>query len=83
MLKSLPTQNFVEVEERKKKEEFRNYTDSLRNDLVNYTYLQNHMNQTVHFVESMRAEYSKFQVYTNLCNVSFRLITDTLIRKRK
>jgi hypothetical protein len=63
MLKSLPTQNFVGPAETKKKEEFRNYTDSFRNDLVNYTYLQNHMNQTVQFVESMRAEYSKFQVH--------------------
>jgi inositol oxygenase len=61
MLKSLPAQTLVGVEEQKKKEEFRNYTDSFRNDLVNYTYLQNHMNQTVQFVESMRAEYSKFQ----------------------
>jgi len=61
MLKSLPSHNFVGLEEHKKKEEFRNYSDSLRKDLVNYTYLQNHTNQTVQFVESMRAEYSKFQ----------------------
>jgi inositol oxygenase len=44
----------------KQKEEFRNYTDSARSDLVNYTYLQNHMNQTYDFVQRMRKEYSTF-----------------------
>jgi len=45
----------------KEKEEFRNYTDSLRSDVVTFTYLQNHMNQTVEFVQNMRKEYSTFQ----------------------
>jgi len=45
----------------RKKEDFRNYTDSLRNDLVNYTYLQNHVNQTVQYVRGMREEYSTFK----------------------
>jgi len=41
-------------------EEFRNYNDSARQDLVNYTYLQNHMHQTFEFGQRMRKEYSTF-----------------------
>jgi len=44
----------------KAQEEFRNYTDSSRQDVVTLTYLNNHVNQTVEFVERMRAQYSTF-----------------------
>jgi len=44
----------------KAQEEFRNYTDSARQDVVTMTYLNNHVNQTHEFVERMRAEYSLF-----------------------
>jgi inositol oxygenase len=44
----------------KAEEEFRNYKDSARQDIVNYTYLQNHMNQTYEFVQRMKKEYSTF-----------------------
>jgi inositol oxygenase len=64
MLKSLSVRNYVDIEEEKRKDQFRNYTDSLRTDLVNDTYLQNHVNQTVQFVEVMRDEYSKFEKAT-------------------
>jgi len=64
MLASLPAQDSVVVDQSdkvvKSKEEFRNYVDSARQDVVNYTYLQNHMNQTFEFVQSMRKEYSSF-----------------------
>jgi inositol oxygenase len=44
----------------KKQDEFRNYQDSARQDVVTMTYLNNHMNQTVEFVQRMHAEYSTF-----------------------
>jgi inositol oxygenase len=44
----------------KAQEEFRNYTDSTRQDVVTLTYLNNHVNQTYEFVARMRAQYSTF-----------------------
>jgi inositol oxygenase len=43
----------------KAQEDFRNYQDSC-NDLVKPTYLQNHMHQTVEFVQKQKEEFSTF-----------------------
>lgn len=45
----------------KSKEEFRNYQDSDRSDLVNTTYRNNHINQTVEFVKKMRTDFCNFK----------------------
>jgi len=42
-------------------EEFRNYEDSARDEVVKATYKLNHTCQTVQFVRQMKKEYSKFQ----------------------
>jgi len=45
----------------KSREEFRNYENSQRAALVNQTYRDNHLGQTVEFVRSMKEEYMKFE----------------------
>jgi inositol oxygenase len=42
-------------------EEFRNYEDSARDDVVKATYKLNHTLQTVQFVRGMKREYSQFK----------------------
>jgi inositol oxygenase len=66
MLASIPVADDVVIDKailsttEKAQEEFRNYTDSSRQDVVTMTYLNNHVNQTYEFVERMRAQYSTF-----------------------
>jgi inositol oxygenase len=65
MLVSIPAQDVVIDKSvlfsaEKGQDEFRNYTDSARQDVVSMTYLNNHVNQTSEFVERMHAEYSTF-----------------------
>jgi inositol oxygenase len=66
MLSAIPAAEDVVIDKtqlltaEKAQEEFRNYTDSSRQDVVTLTYLNNHVNQTYEFVEKMRAEYSTF-----------------------
>jgi inositol oxygenase len=66
MLASIPVADDVVIDKsrlvttEKAQEEFRNYTDSDRQDVVTMTYLNNHVNQTHEFVERMKAQYSTF-----------------------
>jgi inositol oxygenase len=66
MLVSIPAADDVVIDKtllftaEKAQEEFRNYTDSARQDVVSMTYLNNHVNQTHEFVERMHAQYSTF-----------------------
>jgi inositol oxygenase len=66
MLASIPVADDVVIDKsrlvttEKAQEEFRNYTDSARQDVVTMTYLNNHVNQTHEFVERMKAQYSTF-----------------------
>jgi len=50
----------VEDKVEKKEEEYRNYTDSARHDIVEKTYKAMHVNQTVDFVKGMHDKWLKF-----------------------
>lgn len=59
-LKCNSEEEFKAIDPNKKKEEFRNYEDSARHERVENFYKEQHISQTVEFVNEKRAQHLKF-----------------------